>query len=155
MIEMTRHALNKEAALPLLDDIDGRETSVMIALDCLLEAILYGDVSTYVSMTAADVQTYEWYIQAGRIDGRKLHEELISERVPPEEMEWSIEDVRVHFAGAAAVVSYTLRIRGYDGVDYLLSISDETRIFEERDTGWICVHVHKSPHGMDEDEDDL
>ena len=59
----------------------------------------------------------------------------------------------VRFAGTAAVTSYTLRIRGFDQGERLLSISDETRVFEERDQGWICVHVHKSPHGIDEDED--
>ncbi len=153
MIDLARNALNRGAAMPRPDDLDTRETSVLITLDCLVHSLLYGDVPTYMSMTAPDVCAYEWYIQAGRIEGRKLHEELINEREPPEELEWSVEDVRVRFAGTAAVTSYTLRIRGFDQGERLLSISDETRVFEERDQGWICVHVHKSPHGIDEDED--
>ncbi len=153
MTDTARDALNRAAALPRPEDVDTRETSVMITLDCLLHAILHGDVPTYTSMTATDVSVYEWYIQAGRIEGRRLHEELIADRVPPEELQWSVEDVQIRFAGDAAVVSYTLRIRGFDEGVELLSVSDETRVFDQSNVGWQCVHVHKSPHGS-EDEDD-
>ena len=151
MTEQVHDALNRAAALPCAADVDTLETSIMITLDCYVQAILVGDAETYTSMTAPDVSVYEWYIQGGRMDGRSLHEEMIREREPVEDLEWSLSDVHVRFVGKAAIVDYTLRVTGIENGLELFAITDETRVFEAREQGWICVHAHKSPHGVEDD----
>ena len=147
MTDQAHDALNRAAALPQPNDVDTLETSILIALDCYVQAILIGDVETYTSMTSPDVSVFEWYLQGGRMDGRALHQDMIAERPPVEDLEWSISDTHVRFVGKAAIVDYTLRVSGIEDGDELFAITDETRVFEARDNGWICVHTHKSPHG--------
>ena len=150
MSQQEQDALNRAAALPRAEDVDTLETSILITLDCYVQAILVGDVETYISMTSPDVSVYEWYIQGGRMEGRSLHEEMTRERPPVDDLEWSIADAHVRFAGKAAIVDYTLRVSGIEDGQELFAITDETRIFEAREQGWICVHSHKSPHGTED-----
>lgn len=134
-----------------LDDLVSVETQIEITLDCYVHAILQGDVATYSAMTAEDVSVYEWFLQGGRMDGRSLHEELIEDREVPEDLQWTIEDLKVRLVGDVAITSYTLRLRSEEGGYKQEAVTDETRVFELREGRWICVHVHKSPHGFEED----
>ncbi len=131
-----------------LDD-DGA-TQVLATLEAWVGANLQHDLESFLATTDAEVTTYEWYTQDGRIEGRNLHEDWIRQQPAPTEVSWTIEDLLLRHYGRAAVACYTLRVQALEEGVVVQAHSDETVVLEEHDDIWRVVHVHKSPHGLDD-----
>ncbi len=133
-----------------LDD-DSASAAVYATLEAWVGANLNHELEVFLATTDPKVTTYEWYTQDGRIEGRNLHEDWIREQIAPVDISWTLEDLLMRLYGAVAVACYTLRVQAVEHGVVVQAHSDETVVLEAHEGGWRVVHVHKSPHGLDEE----
>ncbi len=146
----SRHFRIDPAVLTSQLDADQPSTIVLTTLEAWVSSNLNHDLDAFLATTDPKVTTYEWYTQDGRIEGRNLHEDWIREQTAPAEVSWTLEDLLLRLYGQVAIASYTLRVQAIEHGVVVQAHSDETVVLEARDDRWRVVHVHKSPHGMDD-----
>jgi len=150
LTSLNRFLIDPAVLSSQLDD-DNSTTAVLTTLEAWVGSNLNHDLEVFLATTDPNVTTYEWYTQDGRIEGRNLHEDWIREQDAPMDISWTLEDLLLRHYGRVAVASYTLRVQAVEHGVVVQAHSDETVVLEEHNEAWRVVHVHKSPHGSDEE----
>lgn len=124
------------------------EKELIAITQSILNSVLENDYATYAKYTDASVTCFEPEALGHQVHGLDFHRFYFSiprtESVPvPPRTTLSEPFVRL-IGTDAAVVSYVrLNQKVADGRP-ITTRYNETRVFEKRASGWICVHFHRS-----------